>query len=659
MNLLWLPPFFGLISLMVALALYRWISEQENKQEDFGPIVEVGRAIKVGAKAYLFRLYQALAVIVIFLGIILAVFISPRMALAYVAGAFFSAGAGFLGMKVAVKANGRTAVAAKGGIKKAFPVAYFGGAVMGLAVVGLAILGMALINFLFGDLSITLGFSFGASSLALLAKAGGGIYTKAADVGADIVGKIEKHIPEDDPRNPAVIADNVGDIVGDVAGTGADIFDSYVASMVAAMILGAALGDEKYVLLPFIMGAAGIAASLLGMIYIFYKGGENPGKALNRGTMMTCVILSILAFGVVKILQIKMGVYWATMAGLVVGIIIGVTSDVFTGIYRRPVRYIAKASLAGPAINILQGFSYGLLSILPGMVGIALATLAAWFLAENCQVTGIYGIAMAAVGMLAISGTVVSADAYGPIADNAKGIAEQAGEKEKVIEVLDHLDAVGNTAKAVTKGFAIGAAGLTILALLAAYAETAHLKTLDLLQPGTIAGVLLGALMPPLFSALLILSVGKGAQLVIEEVRRQFREIPGLLEGKAKPDYHACVDIVTKGALRELTLPGVLAMAVPVVVGVFLGKNALGGFLVGGISVGLVFAFFMANAGGMWDNAKKLIEEGRYGGKGSKAHEAAVIGDTVGDPFKDTAGPSINTLLAVMALTAMLLAPLL
>lgn len=652
MSYLIIPSLCGFVALAVAGLLYYWVKGQEENSE----MVVVAKAIRVGAQAYLGRLYQALFVLVFSLVLVLALVIGPKVAFAYGVGALSSAIAGFLGMKIAVQANSRTAWAARLGRKKAFSIAYFAGTVMGFSVVGLALLGIAFIYLVFKDLEIVLGFSFGASTLALLAKAGGGIYTKAADVGADLSGKVEKKIPEDDPRNPAVIADNVGDIVGDVAGTGADIFDSFVASIVAAMLLGVTLDNGKYVFLPILLAAVGTVASLFGMFFIWKKESEDTGQVLNQGILVTCFIFALLSLACVWFLKLPTAIFWATLSGLFVGVIIGVTSDLFTSIYRRPVRLIAKASTTGPAINFLQGFSYSLISILPGIGGISLATLAAWYLAENGGIPGVYGIAIAAVGMLAISGTVVSADAYGPISDNARGIAEQSGADKKVVAVVDHLDAVGNTAKAVTKGFAIGAAGLTVLALLAAYTKMAGLTRLDLLQPGTLAGVLLGALMPPLFSALLILSVGRGAQLVIEEVRRQFKQIPGLITGQAKPDYHRCVDIVTKGALKELFLPGALSIIVPILVGLTLGKNALGGFLVGAISVGLVFAFFMANAGAMWDNAKKLIEEGRYGGPGSEAHEAAVIGDTIGDPFKDTAGPSLNTLLSVMSVVSMLVA---
>lgn len=650
MNYLSISLSSGLLSIIVAFFLFHWVSQQEDNPKT----AKIGNAIRTGARAYLGRLYQALFFLVFSLALVLAIFIDPRVAAAFIIGATASALAGLLGMKVSVQANSRTAWAAYEGRRKAFLIAYSAGAVMGLTVVGLALIGIILIYIFFQDLRVVLGFSFGASSLALLAKAGGGIYTKAADVGADLSGKVEKKIPEDDPRNPAVIADNVGDIVGDVAGTGADIFDSYVASVVAAMILGSTLDHHRYILFPLLLAASGIIASLLGTLYVGQVRGRNLSRRLNLGMVVTGLIFALLSLFWIKLLMIKMGVFWATMAGLIVGVIIGITTDLFTSIYRRPVRFIARASNTGPAINVLHGFSYSLISILPGISGIALATLIAWYLTASAGM-GVYGIAIAAVGMLAVSGTVVAADAYGPIADNARGIAGQLGTNQKIIAIVDHLDAIGNTAKAVTKGFAIGAAGLTILALLTAYAKTAELTKIDLLVPGTLTGVLLGTLMPPLFSALLILAVSRGAESVIKEVRRQFKEIPGLITGQAKPDYHRCVDIVTKEALKELLLPGLMAIFGPIFIGLFLGKNALGGFLVGSISLGLVFAFFMANAGAMWDNAKKLIEEGRYGGPGSTAHRAAVIGDTIGDPFKDTAGPSLNTLLAVMTLVSMLI----
>ena len=619
---------------------------------------EISEAIREGANAYMRRLYLALAGVVTVVGILLAIFFGPKTAGAYVLGSLSSALAGFFGMNVALRANSRTAWAARRGLNGAFAVAFFGGGVMGMSVVGLALLGMSLLFYVSRDPQIVLGFSFGASSLALLAKAGGGIYTKTADIGADLVGKVELGIPEDDPRNPAVIADNVGDNVGDVAGMGADIFDSYVASVVAVMILGAALYNVTYVVLPLVLAAAGIWASLLGMAFVRVGEGGNAGQALNNGTIATCVIFAGLTYGAVRLMGVNMGAFYATLAGLVVGVIIGFTSDLFTSEERGIVQKTAEASKTGSAINILTGFSYGLISILPSVVGICVATLVSWYVAQHFGLAGVYGVSLSAVGMLAVTGMIVSADAYGPIVDNAKGIAEQSGMAEEVIAVADKLDAAGNTAKAITKGFAIAAAGLTVLALFAAYAETVHLSALDLLRPPVIVGLFLGAIMPPLFSALTILSVSKNAFVMVNEVRRQFREIKGLLEGTGKPDYARCVDIATRGALKELILPGALALLSPIGVGFVLGPEALGGFLAGSIFTGLIFALFMANAGGLWDNAKKYIESGEMGGPGSEAHKAAVVGDTVGDPFKDTAGPSLNTLIAVMSLVAVLIAPL-
>jgi K(+)-stimulated pyrophosphate-energized sodium pump len=497
---------------------------------------------------------------------------------------------------------------------------------------------------------IILGFSFGASTIALFAKAGGGIYTKTADIGADLVGKVEMDIPEDDPRNPAVIADNVGDNVGDVAGMGADLYDSYVAGVLAAMIIGALEMGGTGAILPLIIKALGIFASILGLFFVRVREKGSPGSALNRGTYITCAIFTGLALFVMYELQIEMGLFYATVAGLIVGIVIGLTSDYYTSIDRPPARRTAESSKTGVAINILTGFSYGSISIVPPLIGIAVATIVSYHLA------GVFGITLSAVGIMATAGMIVSADAYGPIVDNAKGIAEQSGLEEEVISRADRLDAAGNTAKAITKGFAISSAGLTVIALLIAYAQIVGITEVNFMDPFVMAGTLIGIAIPPFLSALMILGVGKNAFRMIEEVRRQFREIPGLIKGESKPDYAKCVDIATKGALRELILPGVLTIISPLLVGFILGKSALGGFLAGSILSGMVFAFLMSNSGGLWDNAKKFIEDGHLGGKGSDAHKAAVAGDTVGDPFKDTAGPSINTLLVVMSLTASLFA---
>jgi K(+)-stimulated pyrophosphate-energized sodium pump len=636
----------GLISIIASLYFYFYVSKQKPGTPK---MEEISDAIRVGANAYLKREYMTLAIFVAVLGVILY-FIDPRISISYVFGSFSSALAGVIGMSMALKANVRTANAAKRGLNKAFSVGFYGGAVMGLSVVGLALMGISIIYYFFPTPEIVLGFSFGASSLALFAKAGGGIFTKTADLGADIVGKIEMSIPEDDPRNPAVIADNVGDNVGDVAGMGADLFDSYVASVVAAMILGVVAIRDTGVFVPLIISAAGIIASIIGVYFV--RANKNPSRSLNNGTYITCILFSIFSYLVIYFLKVDIGIFYAIMSGLITGIIIGITSDYYTSSDKSPTLNTARSSQTGAAINILMGFSYGSISILPPLIGIAAAALVSYYFA------GLFGVAMSAVGMLSITGMIVSADAYGPIVDNAKGIAEQSRLGKKVIQITDKLDEAGNTAKAITKGFAISAAGLTVIALLVAYSHIVGIQTVDFLNPIVLAGALIGISIPPLFSALVILGVGKNAFRMVNEVRRQFREIPGLIKGKAKPDYAKCVDIATVGALKELILPSVLAVIVPLLVGFILGKNALGGFLVGSILSGLTFALFMANSGGLWDNAKKFIEDGNFGGKGSDAHKAAVIGDMVGDPFKDTAGPSINTLLTVMSLVSSMFAPL-
>jgi len=655
--MLWLISLLaGVTSIAFAVYLFLHVGRQESGSEK---MQEISAAIREGAMAFLKREYYTLSAFVASMGLILAVFLNHNMALAYVFGSLCSALAGLLGMDVALKANVKTANAARKGLVNAFLTAFYGGAVMGLSVIGLALTGISILYYIYGDPNVILGFSLGASSLALFAKAGGGIYTKTADIGADLVGKVEFGVPEDDPRNPAVVADNVGDNVGDVAGTGADLFDSYVASIISAMILGSSLYRttaqwEVYTVLPILLAAAGIFASLAGTLFVRVKEGGDPGAALNRGTFLTCLLFVFFSFLLIHFLDIDLGVFYATTAGLVVGVFIGITTDYFTSINRGPVKKTAEAAKMGAALNILSGFSYGVISITPTVIGISVATLTAWFFA------GLYGISMAAVGMLSITGMVVSTDAYGPIVDNAKGIAEQSSLEPHVIKIGDKLDAAGNTAKAVSKGFAIGAAALTVLALFASYSEIAEVEMvgLSLMRPDVMVGVFIGAAMPPLLSALLILSVGRNAYRIVDEVRRQFREIPGLLQGRSKPDYTQCVDIATKGALKELILPSALSVMVPLAVGFLLGRHALGGFLAGSIVTGMIFAVFMANSGGEWDNAKKYIEDGAIGGKGSDVHKATVIGDTVGDSFKDTAGPSLNTLICVMSLTASVFAPL-
>ncbi len=655
-----IAPIAATASVLVAIYLYFYINKQSSGTEK---MKEIASAIQEGARAFLKVEFKYLAAFVAVVAIALAIFLDPIMGVAYVFGSICSALSGYLGMTVALKANVKSANAAKKGLNKAFPIAFRGGAVMGLAVVGLALLGLSAVYALTEDPNIVLGFSFGASAMALFAKVGGGIYTKTADVGADLVGKVEMNIPEDDPRNPAVIADNVGDNVGDVAGMGADLFDSYVASIVAVMILGVIPGLASFenimVNVPLIFAGLGVVASILGVAIVRVGKQGNPGKALNWGTYLTCILFGVITLAVTYYLDINFGIWGAAVIGLAAGVIIGITTDYFTSIDKAPAIKTAEASQTGAAVNIITGFSYGLLSMFPPLLGIALASFGAFTVAEAYGVSGVYGIGMAAVGMLSIVGMIVAGDAYGPIADNAGGIAEQAGLEEEVLDITARLDAAGNTAKAITKGFAIGAAGLTVIALLAAFQDivqeaTQQIISFNLMDPLVLTGALIGIAIPAVFSALVMLSVGKNSFRMIEEIRRQFREIPGLKEGKegAKPDYKACVDIATKGALKELLIPSVMTIVVTLAVGFIGGIQALGGYLAGSIFSGLIFALLMSNAGGLWDNAKKYIEAGAFGGKGSEPHKAAVVGDTVGDPFKDTAGPSLNTMITVMSLVA-------
>ena len=676
----WLiAPLSALISILVGLYFYRYVDKQDSGTKK---MQEIASAIKEGASAFLKREYTTLAIFVVIVATLLCIFLpSPlwmtseplknvQLAIAYLFGSFCSALAGVLGLNIATKANTKVANAAREGLNKAFPIGFRGGAVMGLAVVGAGLLGISVVYAITGNPEIVLGYSFGASSLALFAKAGGGIYTKTADISADLVGKVELGIPEDDPRNPAVIADNVGDNVGDVAGMGADLFDSYVASIVAVMILGQTLNSiaklagmpEIYLQIPLIFSGLGILSAVLGALTVRVGKHGNPGRALNMGTYVTCTIFGILTGIASYFLNYDWRIWGATVVGLIAGVIIGMTSDYFTSDDKPPVKKTAEASLTGTATNIITGFSYGLHSVFPSLIGIGIASAIAYYL---CAPLGdkyaLYGIGMAAVGMLSIVGLIVSNDAYGPIVDNSRGIAMQAGLSEEVVRVTDEMDSAGNTAKAITKGFAIGAAGLTVIALLAAYQERAGGSiSFDLMNPLVLLGALIGIAMPAVFSAMVMLGVGRNAFRMIEEIRRQFREIPGLKEGKegVKPDYARCVDIATRGALKELMPASIVVIGVTLIVGFVGGIHALGGYLAGNIFSGLLFALLMANAGGLWDNAKKLIESGEYGGKGSDAHKAAIVGDTVGDPFKDTAGPSLNTMITVMSLVASLFAVL-
>jgi K(+)-stimulated pyrophosphate-energized sodium pump len=676
----WLiAPISALISILVGLYFYRYVNKQDSGTER---MKEISASITEGAYAFLKREYRTLTIFVSIVAALIFIFLPfpplwdtstnilehLAMSLAYLFGSFCSALAGYLGLTVATKANAKAAQAARNGLNKAFPIGFRGGAVMGFAVVGSGLLGVSIVYAITGNPYTVLGFSFGASALALFAKAGGGIFTKTADISADLVGKVELGIPEDDPRNPAVIADNVGDNVGDVAGMGADLFDSYVASIVAVLILGQVLNllpnsAGIYIQMPLVFAGIGILAAILGAFTVKVGKQGDPGNALNMGTYVTCIIFGVLTALATYFLNYEWRIWGAAIVGLIAGVIIGMTSDYFTSEDKAPVLKTAQASTTGTATNIITGFSYGLGSVFPPLIGIGIASTVAYYLCSPLGVDyALFGIGMAALGMLSVVGLIISNDAYGPIVDNARGIAEQAGLGEEVIRITDELDAAGNTAKAITKGFAIGAAGLTVIALLAAFKQTVQeyggIVTFDLMDPRVLLGAFIGIAMPALFSAMVMLGVGRNAERMIAEIRRQFREIPGLKEGKAgvKPDYAKCVDIATVGALKELMPASIVTIAVTLIVGFIGGIQALGGYLAGSIFSGLLFALLMANAGGLWDNAKKLIESGVHGGKGSEAHKAAVVGDTVGDPFKDTAGPSLNTMITVMSLIASLFA---
>ena len=671
----------AIVAGVIALAFAAYLAWKINQSDEGNEQVRfIGNAIREGAMAFLSREYRLLAIFVVVVFAILWVFIDfdvlnkvegdgdgiPGTAISYLVGAIGSGLAGFIGMSIAVRANTRTTVQAQTGLNSALRIAFNSGTVMGVSVVGIGLIGITVVYLIFQDIKLVAGFGFGASSIALFARVGGGIYTKAADVGADLVGKVEQGLDEDDPRNPATVADNVGDNVGDVAGMGADLFESYTGSIIATIALGAvgaaALGmsstggfDSNIFVLPMLIAAIGIVASIIGTFFVRTREGASMGSllwSLRFGIFGAGVIVLIGTAAALLVLEMDFKLFWVVLTGLVAGQIIGTSSEVYTSYEYKFTREISDQALTGPATVIISGLGLGMIStLIPAVV----VVIAMW-LAND--LAGTYGVALAAVGMLSTLGITLATDAYGPVADNAGGIAEQAGLDPSVRERTDALDSLGNTTAATGKGFAIGSAVLTALALMAAYSEVTNVDAFNLRDIDVLMGLLVGALLPFLFAALTMQAVGRAASAMVEEVRRQFREIPGLLEGTADADYTRAVDISTRGAMKEMVLPGVLAIVAPVAIGLILGAEALGGMLIGSIASGFLLAIMMANAGGAWDNAKKFIEAGAHGGKGSDPHAAAVVGDTVGDPFKDTSGPSLNILIKLMSIVALVFAPL-